>query len=255
MAPSFPSSCATATGQDGETSKRVAKSSKHSHWSLLFDQAGIDDEVLNHRYAGQGTPESPFLVEFLPNDARNPMTFPRPYKWTITLTTAVATLAVAFTSSAYSGSYLQVKNEFHASTEVAILGVSLFVLGFAIGPLFWAPFSELYGRQKLFFITYMALTAFNAAGAAAPNMASLIVLRFMAGAWGSSPLTNSGGVIADLFPARERGIATSIFSLAPFLGPALGTSAKHVVHPTLKPTMLIMSFHSRKRADCEWLSC
>ncbi|KAG5981923.1 hypothetical protein E4U54_006450 [Claviceps lovelessii] len=222
MAPSFPSSCATATGQDGETSKRVAKSSKHSHWSLLFDQAGIDDEVLNHRYAGQGTPESPFLVEFLPNDARNPMTFPRPYKWTITLTTAVATLAVAFTSSAYSGSYLQVKNEFHASTEVAILGVSLFVLGFAIGPLFWAPFSELYGRQKLFFITYMALTAFNAAGAAAPNMASLIVLRFMAGAWGSSPLTNSGGVIADLFPARERGIATSIFSLAPFLGPALG---------------------------------
>ncbi|KAG5981755.1 hypothetical protein E4U55_002584 [Claviceps digitariae] len=222
MASASSSSFATASGQDVETPTKTAKSSKHSHWSLLFDQAGVDDEVLNHKYAGQGTPESPFLVEFLPDDARNPMTFPRPYKWFITLTTAVSTLAISFTSSAYSGSVSQVNKEFHAPNQVAILGVSLFVLGFAIGPLFWAPFSELYGRQKLFFITYMVLTAFNAAGAAAPNMTALIVLRFMAGAWGSSPLTNSGGVIADLFSARERGIATSIFALAPFLGPALG---------------------------------
>ncbi|KAG5927400.1 hypothetical protein E4U42_002296 [Claviceps africana] len=222
MAPSPPFSVATASGQDVEVPGQTIKSSKQSHWSLLFDQAGVDDEVLNHKYAGQGTQESPFLVEFLPGDARNPMTFPRPYKWTITLTTAVSTLAIAFTSSAYSGSILQVNQEFHTQTEVSILGVSMFVLGFAIGPLFWAPFSELYGRQKLFFITYMALTVFNAAGAAAPNITALIVLRFMAGAWGSSPLTNSGGVIADLFTARERGIATSIFALAPFLGPALG---------------------------------
>ncbi|KAG6000785.1 hypothetical protein E4U21_005019, partial [Claviceps maximensis] len=233
MAPCSPSSLVTARGQDAETLSHPAQSSsssspkpnpkpRHSHWSLLFDQAGVDDEVLNHRYAGQGTLESPFLVEFLPDDARNPMTFSPAYKWTITFTTAVSTLAVSFTSSAYSGSVAQVSREFHAPNEVAILGVSMFVLGFAIGPLFWAPFSELYGRQKLFFITYAALTAFNAACAAAPNMTSLIVLRFMAGAWGSSPLTNSGAVIADLFSARERGIATSIFALAPFLGPALG---------------------------------
>ncbi|KAG5927649.1 hypothetical protein E4U53_002832 [Claviceps sorghi] len=222
MAPSPPVLVATVSGQDVEVPEKTIQSSKHSHWSLLLDQAGLNADVLNHKYAGRGTAESPFLVEFLPGDARNPMTFPRTYKWTITLTTAVSTLAIAFTSSAYSGSILQVNQEFHAHTEVSILGVSMFVLGFAIGPLFWAPFSELYGRQKLFFITYMALTVFNAAGAAAPNMTALIVLRFMAGAWGSSSLTNSGGVIADLFTARERGIATSIFALAPFLGPALG---------------------------------
>ncbi|KAG6019958.1 hypothetical protein E4U41_003024 [Claviceps citrina] len=223
MASSFASSSASARVHDAEAQRALpATSSKRPHWSRLLDQAGVDDEVLNHEYAGQGTPGSPFLVEFLPSDARNPMTFPRPFKWTVTLVTAVSTLAVSFTSSAYSGSVLQINEEFHARDEVAILGVSMFVLGFAIGPLFWAPFSELYGRQRLFFITYMALTAFNAAAAAAPNMAALVVLRFMAGAWGSSPLTNSGGIIADLFSARERGMATSIFALAPFLGPALG---------------------------------
>lgn len=124
------------------------------------------------KYAGRGTLESPYLVEFLPNDARNPLTFAPPFKWTISLISAVSTLAVSFTSSAYySASVFEINKEFHASTEVAILGVSMFVLGLAIGPLFWAPFSELYGRQKLFFITYMALTAlaFNAAGAASPS--------------------------------------------------------------------------------------
>lgn len=203
----------------------MSHSNKRSHWSIITDQAGVDDEVLNHNYVGHGTAESPYIVEFLPNDPRNPMTFSRPFKWTITLISAVSTLAVSFTSSAYSGSIVEINNEFHAPSHVAILGVSMFVLGFAIGPLFWAPFSELYGRQKLFILTYMALTAFNAAGAAAPNMTALIVLRFMAGAWGSSPLTNSGGIIADLFTAKDRGIATSIFALAPFLGPALGPIA------------------------------
>ena len=99
---------------------------------------------------------------------------------------------------------------------------SLFVLGFAIGPLLWAPMSELFGRQLLFFITYAALTAFNAGAAGAQNIESLLILRFFAGAFGSSPLTNAGGVIADMFPARERGLAMTLFAAAPFMGPALG---------------------------------
>ncbi|KAL4913144.1 major facilitator superfamily domain-containing protein [Aspergillus aurantiobrunneus] len=50
----------------------------------------------------------------------------------------------------------------------------------------------------------------------------LINLRFFAGAFGSSPLTNAGGVIADMFPASERGLAMTLFASAPFFGPVLG---------------------------------
>lgn len=82
--------------------------------------------------------------------------------------------------------------------------------------------AELFGRQYLFFGTYMFLTAFNAGAAGSKNIATLIILRFLAGAFGSSPLTNAGGVIADMFPAAQRGLATSIFAAAPFLGPVLG---------------------------------
>lgn len=82
--------------------------------------------------------------------------------------------------------------------------------------------SELFGRQILFVTTYAGLTAFNAGCAGAQNSWSLIILRFFAGAIGSSPLTNAGGVIADMFPAKQRGVAMSMFAAAPFLGPVLG---------------------------------
>ncbi|KMU74527.1 benomyl/methotrexate resistance protein [Coccidioides immitis RMSCC 3703] len=88
--------------------------------------------------------------------------------------------------------------EFNVSSEVMILGVSLFVLGFAIGPLIWAPMSEF------------------------QNIWTLIILRFFAGSFGSSPLTNAGGIIADMFSASQRGLAMGMFSIAPFLGPVLG---------------------------------
>ncbi|KAL8824766.1 MAG: hypothetical protein Q9191_004830 [Dirinaria sp. TL-2023a] len=189
---------------------------------VVASHAFVTPKVLNHNYAGSGTDDDPFVVEFLPNDPRDPLNFSNFKKWSITLLVAFATLAVSFVSSAYSGSVKEILEDFHSSDEVVTLGISLFVVGFAIGPLIWAPFSELYGRQILFFITYGVLTAFNAGAAGSQNIQTLIILRFWAGAWGSSPLTNAGGVIADMFPAAQRGLATSIFAAAPFMGPALG---------------------------------
>jgi multidrug resistance protein len=108
------------------------------------------------------------------------------------------------------------------SEEVATLGVSLFVLGFAVGPLLWAPLSELVGRQNCLLISFMALSSFCAGAAGSQNVWTLIILRFFAGSFGSSPFTNAGGVIADIFAGDQRGLATSLFAGAPFLGPSLG---------------------------------
>lgn len=196
-----------------------------AHWRVVASHSLVTSAVLNHRYDGAGTEQDPYVVDFIPDDPRNPMAFSLLKKWTITLLVAFATLAVSFVSSAYTGGVEQIIRQFGASQEVVTLGVSLFVLGFAIGPLLWAPLSELYGRQILFFVTYGALTAFNAGAAGSQNIQTLIILRFFAGAFGSSPLTNAGGVIADMFPASQRGLAMSVFAAAPFMGPTLGPIA------------------------------
>ncbi|PNS19847.1 hypothetical protein CAC42_7814 [Sphaceloma murrayae] len=191
-------------------------------WKLAIDQGVLTPEVLAHPYKGSGTEEDPYIVTWIPHDVRNPQNWTATRKWTITGVVAIATLAVAFVSSAYSGGTRQILQEFQVSQEVGILGVSLFVLGFAIGPLLWAPLSELFGRQILFIVTYAGLTAFNAGAAGSRNIESLIIQRFFAGAIGSSPLTNAGGVVADMFAADQRGLAMSLFAAAPFMGPVIG---------------------------------
>ncbi|KAF3131574.1 hypothetical protein TWF703_007585 [Orbilia oligospora] len=196
-----------------------------SYWSFITDQGVLTDRIISHKFLGSGTDEDPYLVEYIPEDPRDPMLFAPWTKWTITMVVAFATLAIAFVSSAYSGGIQQIKEEFNCSNIVAILGISLFVLGFTIGPLLWAPMSEMYGRQKLFFGTYAALTAFNAGAAGARSIPQLLICRFFAGAFGSSPLTNAGGVIADMFPASQRGLAMAVFAAAPFMGPVLGPIA------------------------------
>ncbi|KAI4188410.1 MAG: hypothetical protein LQ348_003928 [Seirophora lacunosa] len=193
-----------------------------SYFSIVASRSFVTPAVLNHHYAGSGTENDPYVVEFLPDDPRNPMGFSTVMKWTITILVAFVTLAVAFVSSAYSGGIVEIVRDFDTSEEVATLGISLFVCGFAIGPLLFAPLSELYGRQIVLLVTYGLLTAFNAAAAGSKNVQTLVILRFFAGAFGSSPLTNSGGVIADMFPASQRGLAMSIFAAAPFCGPVLG---------------------------------
>ncbi|RFU29421.1 hypothetical protein B7463_g6942, partial [Scytalidium lignicola] len=193
-----------------------------SHWRIIIDQPGITPEVVDYPYQGSGTEEDPYQVTWIPNDPRNPQNFSFRKRWILTGVVSFTTLAVAFSSSSYTGGISEIIKQFHIGQEVAILGVSLFVLGFVLGPLLWAPFSEMYGRQYLFIFTYGGLTLFNAVAAASQNIQTLLVLRFLAGTIGSSPLTNAGGAIADLFTAKDRGIAMSIFASAPFLGPSLG---------------------------------
>lgn len=180
------------------------------------------EALTSHSWRGAGTEESPFIVDWLPADAENPMTWSNLYKWFLVATVSIATLAVSFDSSAYSGGVRPIITELNTSEELVTAGISFFVLGFALGPLLWAPISEVLGRRLIFVGTYGMLTVFIAATAGAQNIQTILILRFFAGAFGSSPLTNAGGTIADIFPARQRGLAMGFFSAAPFLGPAIG---------------------------------
>lgn len=208
--------------RDPEPGSRPKHARSIPFWRLVADQGAVTQDILDHPYPGSGTDHDPFVVSWIPDDVRNPMRFTMARKLTITITVSMATLVVAVASSAYSGSIQQVIDYFHIDNEVATLGLSLFVLGFALGPLFWAPLSEFIGRQLPFFVSFGAMAVLLAGCTGAQSIEALLVLRFFAGAFGSAPLTNSGGVISDMFPAEQRGLALSLFAAAPFLGPAIG---------------------------------
>lgn len=107
-------------------------STKIPFWRLVYDQKVVTDEIVNYPYPGSGTEDDPYSITWIPNDPRNPMNFNGFKKWSITFMVSFTTLAVSLVSSAYSGGMAQIMQEFHVVEEIAILGVSLFVLGFAV---------------------------------------------------------------------------------------------------------------------------
>lgn len=100
--------------------------------------------------------------------------------------------------------------------------VSVYVLGFAFGPLIVAPVSEYSGRTWVYNVCNVLFVIFNIASALAPNMASLVVFRFLDGVAGVAAITCGSGTIADLVPREKRGQAMAIWSLGPLFGPIIG---------------------------------
>ncbi|KAK1249588.1 hypothetical protein MKX08_009591 [Trichoderma sp. CBMAI-0020] len=187
-----------------------------------FFSTRLDEDVRNHQYSGKGTAAEPYVIDFLQNDSQDPLNMSMARKWTITVLQATSALVVTFASSIYASSIFDLKRHFDVSEEVATLGLALYVLGFALGPLIWGPLSELYGRRPIYIISFMAFTAFSVAAPVSPNIQALLLFRFFGCAFGSSSMTNGGGVITDMLTKEQRGAAMGAFVTAPFLGPALG---------------------------------
>lgn len=111
------------------------------------------------------------------------------------------------------------------SLEIASFVVSVYILGFAAGPLLFAPLSEIYGRLMLYHIANVGFVAFSVACALSPTLDALIVFRFLSGVFGSVAISNGSGTIADMITQEKRGIAIAIFSIGPLLGPIVGPVA------------------------------
>ena len=90
----------------------------------------------------------------------------------------------------------------------------MFLIGFGVGALFAGPISETVGRNPVYIGTLSLFMIFILASALAPNIGAQLAFRFIAGFFGSTPLTCAGGSISDLWSPLERGITFPIFANA-----------------------------------------
>lgn len=129
---------------------------------------------------------------------------------------------VAFNSSVITADLEGVVKEFNVSEEVALLSITLFVVGFGVGPMAFAPFSEVWGRRNIYASTLFLAVIFTIPGAVAKNIETLLVTRFIAGVAFSAPMSLVGGTLSDMWKNEERGVPMAAFSAAPFIGPGVG---------------------------------
>lgn len=162
------------------------------------------------------------LLDFAPGDIENPKNWSKARRWYITVVSVLLVVNATFASSSPSGCLTGIAEELHVSSEAANLVITVFLLGYVFGPLFWAPLSEFFGRRYIFYLSFTGYLAFNFLCAFTPNFGGLLVGRFLTGTFASSALSNAPGVLADIWGPVERGKAMAVFSMMTFIGPALG---------------------------------
>ncbi|EDN06872.1 conserved hypothetical protein [Histoplasma mississippiense (nom. inval.)] len=173
------------------------------------DQMRPFTHPLSHQKTSRDT-----LVDFDgSDDAYHPMNWSFRKKAITTFLYGLTTMGSTWSSAVYSPGITQVDADFHISEEVGVLGVSLLLFGFGLGPLLWAPLSELYGRKPAVLFPYFLAAIFMFTAGSAKDIQTVLISRFFCGFFGSAPVTNT---------AEERGVAIVGYAMAVVGGPSLG---------------------------------
>ncbi|TVY81063.1 putative efflux pump kojT [Lachnellula suecica] len=167
--------------------------------------------------------ETVFVVGYESDqDPMNPHNWPYSTRILSTVMIAAIGFIVGFASSVDSAALTQAAADFGVSEVVESLATGLFLIGFGFGALFAGPISETVGRNPVYIVTMAIYMIWIMASALAPNIGAQLVFRFLAGFFGSTPLTCAGGSISDLWNPMERVYAFPVFANAAFMGPIFG---------------------------------
>jgi DHA1 family multidrug resistance protein-like MFS transporter len=222
---------ATTTGLTQPLSRTISR--RDTALSRLRTRPNV--APFTHPLAHQET-TADVLVDFEgDDDPYRPMNWPTKKKVTTTLMYGLTTMSATWASSAYSAGTEQVAREFHVGTQVAVLGTTLFLFGFGLGPLLWAPLSEVYGRRIAVLTPMFVAVCFSFGSATAKDFQTLMLTRFFCAFFASAPVTNTGGVLGDLYSPAWRALAMAGYAMAVVGGPCLGpvVSAAFVANPSL----------------------
>ena len=157
------------------------------------------------------------------SDPQNPHNWSRKGRIRVIFLIIGVAFVVTCSSSIDSANAPQAAKEFGVSDVVEALGgTGIFLIGFGIGALLASPASEMVGRYPVYVGTLMIFGCWLIGAALSPNIGAQIAFRFLAGLFGSAPLTVAGGSISDMFNPKEKTWAFPMFAIVGFGGPVLG---------------------------------
>ncbi|KAJ5675971.1 MFS general substrate transporter [Penicillium macrosclerotiorum] len=161
-----------------------------------------------------------------PDDPENPFNWPTRKKARQLGLMAFNTFITPLASSMFAPGVEDVMIEFRSSsTMLASFMVSVYILGYFVGPFLIAPLSEIYGRVPVYHVCNVFFLIFTIACAVAQTMPQLIVFRLLAGTVGVCPLTIGSGTVADMIPKEKRAGIMAIWAMGPVMGPVVGPVA------------------------------
>ncbi|KAF2162399.1 hypothetical protein M409DRAFT_69032 [Zasmidium cellare ATCC 36951] len=167
--------------------------------------------------------ELPTIIGFEDGDQENPYNWSTAKKSVIVILGTLVVVNSTVASALPSGDSPQLQQHFNVSDEIQlVLPNSIFLVGYVLGPFFFAPLSENYGRRFIVVGTFLAYTIFTLAICFAPNWAAFIIFRLLTGIFGSTPISVTSGLFADVLNNPvHRGRSVAWFMAIAAFGPAL----------------------------------
>jgi hypothetical protein len=168
---------------------------------------------LEAQQAEQKDEQDSNLVDWKIEDPENPMNWPTSAKCLNLGLVSFFRFLTPLASSMVAPVTGLILKDFDTSNEmIGSFIVSIYVLGYALGPLVLCPYSEMYGRLPLYHVNNALFTFWNLGAALSPNVCALLAFRLLAGIAGSCPVTIGNGSIADTVAKEQRGLVTAMFS-------------------------------------------
>ncbi|KAM4064678.1 major facilitator superfamily protein [Hirsutella rhossiliensis] len=171
------------------------------------------------------TKDGAILVDwYYSDDAEDPHNWSDAKRALVAVVICFYTFVVYTSSAIYTSSAEGIMRAFNVGQLEATLGLSLYVLGYGIGPLVFSPLSEIprIGRNPVYAITMFLFVIISIPTAFAPNYAGLMVLRFLQGFFGSPCLASGGASLGDMYSLISLPYAMVAWVSAAYCGPALG---------------------------------
>lgn len=116
--------------------------------------------------------------------------------------------------------------EFHTSTSMTQMGISLAMAGMGLGSLLWGSASDRYGRKPILIISLLIFVASTAISLFAKDISFFLICRLFQGLGAGGAMVLSTSIPADVYLGRQlaklMAIVGAINGIAPALGPVVG---------------------------------
>lgn len=170
---------------------------------------------------GKMGPETGSALSSVP-PVENPREWGTGKKTRVTLILGVMVLSFTYLSTAFALSARSLQQYFNTSAEVVTLGLSLYVLGFALGPLLMGPLAQTNGKRPVYVISWILFTACCFVVSESKNLGAILAFRLLSSIAGASALNNVPASYSDMTTPPKYAPFFTCYGFSAFAGPALG---------------------------------
>jgi DHA1 family multidrug resistance protein-like MFS transporter len=158
------------------------------------------------------------------DDPENPYNWPLPEKVLLIVLISFLTTSVYMGSAIYTPGIDEIMADFNITRVKATLPLSMFVIGYGLGPMVLSPMSEnaIFGRTSIYIVTLFVFVILQIPTALSTSIAGLTVLRFLSGIFSSPCLATGAASVCDVLLPAYGPVGIAAWSVAAVCGPSLG---------------------------------